>query len=203
MVWEKKPKILRDKLKDKIIRCVWALFKTEEEKEERKKKKHNERIIKDRIIRDIRTFFEQEEVYYELKRVINFWNNDCIEYESNGDKNRNLSLDEYLHKIKPYLRNIIINLQNSDAWKIQLTIAINFISSKDAEEDCVMHSSSCNTKFAPYGDAYDVIDKLFKSLHSRYQENLEMSMKESYFIFDSVQLMYYKCHKVSFMCSSL
>ena len=108
MVWEKKPKILRDKLKDKIIRCVWALFKTEEEKEERKKKKHNERIIKDRIIRDIRTFFEQEEVYYELKRVINFWNNDCIEYESNGDKNRNLSLDEYLHKIKPYLRNIII-----------------------------------------------------------------------------------------------
>ena len=115
MVWEKKPKILRDKLKDKIIRCVWALFKTEEEKEERKKKKHNERIIKDRIIRDIRTFFEQEEVYYELKRVINFWNNNCIEYESNGDKNRNLSLDEYLHKIKPYLRNIIINLQNSDA----------------------------------------------------------------------------------------
>ena len=87
--------------------------------------------------------------------------------------------------------------------KIQLTIAINFISSKDAEEDCVMHSSSCNTKFAPYGDAYDVIDKLFKSLHSRYQENLEMSVKESYFIFDSVQLMYYKCHKVSFMCSSL
>ena len=38
MVWEKKPKIPRDKLKDKIIRCVWALFKTEEEKEEKKKR---------------------------------------------------------------------------------------------------------------------------------------------------------------------
>ena len=108
MVWEKNPKILRDQLKDKINRYVWALFKTEEEKEERKKKKRNERIIKDRIIRDIRTFFEQEEVYYELKRVINFWNNNCIECESNGDKNRNLSLDEYLRKIKPNLRNIII-----------------------------------------------------------------------------------------------
>ena len=33
-------------------------------------------------------------------------------YESNGDKNRKLPLDEYLYKIKPYLRNIIFNLQN-------------------------------------------------------------------------------------------
>ena len=29
----------------------------------------------------------------------NFWNNNYIEYESNDDKNRNLSLDEYLNKI--------------------------------------------------------------------------------------------------------
>ena len=49
-------------------------------------------------------------------------------------KNRNLSQDQYLNKIKPYLRNEIIDLPNSDAWKIQLTIAINFISSKDAKE---------------------------------------------------------------------
>ena len=34
--------------------------------------------------------------------------------DSNGDKNRNLSLDEYLNKIRPYLGNIIIDLQNSD-----------------------------------------------------------------------------------------
>ena len=47
--------------------------------------------------------FEQEEKekdYYELKRVINFWNNNYIEYESNGDKNKSLSLDEYLKKIE-------------------------------------------------------------------------------------------------------
>ena len=61
-----------------------------------------------------------------------------------GDKNSNLSLDEFLNKIKPYLRDIIIDLQRSDAWKIQLTIAINFISSKDTEEESVMHSTSDN-----------------------------------------------------------
>ena len=89
-------------------------------------------------MRDIRKL-KHEKDYYEPKRISNFWNNNYIEYRSNGDKNRNLLLDEYLHKIKPYLRNMIINLQNFDVWKIQLTIAITFISSKDAEDERVMH----------------------------------------------------------------
>ena len=58
--------------------------------------------IKDRIIRDIRTLFELEEEkdYYKLKKVSNICNNNYIEYESNGDKNRNLSLEEYLNNIE-------------------------------------------------------------------------------------------------------
>ena len=35
---------------------------------------------------------------------------------------------EYLNKTEPYLRNIIIDLQTSEAWKIQLTLVTNFIS---------------------------------------------------------------------------
>ena len=84
-------------------------------------------------------------------------NNNQIKYKSNGDKNSILSLDKYLNKIKPYLTDIIINLQSSDTWKIQLTIAINFTSSKDTEEECVMHSTSDNIKFTPYNDANEVV----------------------------------------------
>ena len=116
MVREKKPKIIWYKLKDKIIRDIWTLFEKEEEKEERKRKKHNEKKKKD-IMWDIRKL-KHEKDYHEPKRISNFWNNNYIEYRSNGDKNRNLLLDEYLHKIKPYLRNMIINLQNFDVWKI-------------------------------------------------------------------------------------
>ena len=83
-----------------------------------KKQEHNERSIKDQIIRDIKTLFEQEEYYYKSKKVNSFWNNNYIELEINGDKNRNLSLDEYLNKIKPYLKDIIIDLQSSDIWEI-------------------------------------------------------------------------------------
>ena len=174
----KKPKIIREKLKDKIINNIWTLlFLKQKKKKKIKKKKQNERIIKYRIIRDIRTLFEQEEEdYYKPKRVSNFWNNNYIEYGSNGDKNRNLWLEEYLNEIEACLRNIITDLQNFDAWKIQLTIAINFISSKDCEKECVMHSNRGNVKFTPYSDANDVIEKLFKSHRSRYQENLETSM---------------------------
>ena len=110
---------------------------------------------------------QQEKDYYETKRVSNFWNNNYIEYVSNGDKNRDLSLDEYIGNIKPYLRNIIIDHQSSDTWKIQLTIAINFIPSKDSAEECVMYSGSDNIKFTPYSDANDVIEKL-KSFRSKY-----------------------------------
>ena len=131
-----KPKIISDKLKDKIIDDIWTLFEIGKEKIQKRQK-----IIKDKIIWYIRTLFED---YYEPKRVSNFWNNNYIKYERNGDKNRNLSLDEYLPKIKPYLTNIIINFQNSDALKIHLTIVINFISAKDVEEEHIMHSDNVN-----------------------------------------------------------
>ena len=42
---------------------------------------------------------------------------------------------------------MVIDPQNSDAWKTQLTIAINFIYSKDAEEECVMDSTRNRKKF--------------------------------------------------------
>ena len=58
-----------------------------------------------------------------------------------------LSLDEYLDKVWFHLKDIVIDLQQSDTWKNYLTTAINFISSKDAEEECVMHSKSDNAQF--------------------------------------------------------
>ena len=48
--------------------------------------------------------------------------------------------------------------------------------------------------------ADEVIEELFDSLKNRYQNNLE-SMKGSEFVFDYVQLLYYKCHKINPSCS--
>ena len=74
-------------------------------------------------------------------RLNNFWRNNYIEYKSNSDKNKILSVEEYLNKIRPYLKGIIYNLKKSVTWKIQLTITINFFSSEDDnDEERVMHS---------------------------------------------------------------
>ena len=63
--------------------------------------------IKDKIIREIKALFgQQEEVCYRPVRVGNFWNNNYINYESDVDRNKNLSVKEYLNKIKSYLRDI-------------------------------------------------------------------------------------------------
>ena len=41
-----------------------------------------------------------------------------IEYESNGDRNKILSVKVYLNKIRPYLKYIINNIKKFDTWKI-------------------------------------------------------------------------------------
>ena len=143
-------------------------------------------------------------------RVGNFWNNSYIEYESSDDRNTNLSVKEYLDKIKPYLKDIIITLQKSEAWKIQLTTEISFISSEDVDEERVMHSKSDNIEFlhkisfalsydnTSYDNANEIFNEHFESLLSRYQ--IGSLMRGNDFIFDSVQLLYCKCHKIEFKC---
>ena len=49
-----------------------------------------------------------------------------------------------------------------------------------------------------YDNANVVVNKLFGSPLFRYQTELKTSMRGTDFIFDSVQLLYYKCHKINF-----
>ena len=62
-----------------------------------------------------------------------------------------------------------------------------------------MHSKSDNIEIIINDETNEVIKELFDSHKSRYQNNLEL-MKGSEFIFDFVQLLYYKCHKISPSC---
>ena len=71
---------------------------------------------------------------------------------------------KYLYKIRPFLKDIINDLKTPDIWKIQLTIAINFISSKNNDEEHVIHSKNDNIKIMINDKTYEVIEKLFQSL---------------------------------------
>ena len=54
-----------------------------------------------------------------------------MEYESRGDNDRNLSLEDYLNIIRPFLKDMINNHKAHGEWKIQLIMRINFISFLD------------------------------------------------------------------------
>ena len=100
--------------------------------------------------------------YYKPVRVGNFWNNNYIEYERNGDtKNKTLPFDKYLNKFRPYLKDVINDLKNSNTWKVQYTVKINFVSSKDNDEERVMHSKNDSIKIIINDKAYEVIDEFF------------------------------------------
>ena len=93
---------------------------------------------------------EEEENYHRSVRVKNFWKYKYVEYKSNSDRYKTLSVEEYLYKIVQYLKYIIINLKKSETWKIQLTSANNFISFKDNDEERVIHSKSDNMEILIY-----------------------------------------------------
>ena len=57
---------------------------------------------------------KHEEDYYKPVTVGNFWGNKYVEYENNDDRNKTLSIEEYLNKIRPNLKEIINNIKLSD-----------------------------------------------------------------------------------------
>ena len=122
--------------------------------------------------------------YYKHIGVGNFWSRNYIEYESNGDRNKTLSIKEYLQKIRPYLKYIINYLKKPDSWKTQLTKAINFISARENNGEHVMHS---NTEIMILDKADEVTEELFQSLLYRHEIGLETPMKGSDFVFDCVR----------------
>ena len=138
-----------------------------------------------------------ETLIYRPTIVKSGYNNNYIEYRSEGDKL--LTVEEYLALIEPYLRELINDYKSKGEWKIQSTAQINFISLRPgSDETRVMHTRSVNDEeFMNGSDMDDFIKELFKSLLQRYQENLQEKMRGSDFAFDGVNFLYYDFNKIS------
>ena len=133
---------------------------------------------------------------YKPKIVKSGYNNNYIEYRSEGDKL--LTVEEYLALIEPYLRELINDHKSKREWKIQLTAQINFISLRPgSDETRVMHTRSNNEEFMNGSDTDEIIKELFKSILQRYQEYLQEKMRGSDFAFDGVNFLYYNFNKIS------
>ena len=70
--------------------------------------------------RDVRNLFDLsiDEDYYKPIKTNDSFNNNYIEYESKGDKDKTLSIKEYLDIIRPILSDIINNHKTQGEWKV-------------------------------------------------------------------------------------
>ena len=152
--------------------------------------------------------------YYKPIITRGAFNGNYIQYESRGDKGKNLSIKKYPNMIKSYLSDIINDHKTSDlerysssnkTWpeetpsesKIQLTMTINFIFFKDSDETLTMHTKSNNVEIMVGSETDEIIEELFESLLRLYQKNLDESMRGSEFVYDSVDSLYYNLNKIS------
>ena len=138
------------------------------------------------------------EDYYKPIIVKGAFNNNYIQYESKGDKDKTLAISQYLNMIRPYLVDMVNDHKNQSEWKIQLSADINFISSKPySDETRIMHTKCDNIEDMIGSNTNDVIEDLFKFLLQGYQENLEEKMRGSEFNFHAVDLLHYDLNKIS------
>ena len=97
--------------------------------------KIKDNAIKDKVLRDIRALFElDEDDYYKPIRNVNVFSSNYTEYESSRNKDKSLSVKEYLNIIRPYSSDMINDLKTQDELKVELMMAINFMSPKDSKD---------------------------------------------------------------------
>ena len=171
-------------------------------------------MINTKKIRSVRRLFKKfNKDYYKPIKILHSFDgkkNSYIEYISRGNKYNNLSLEEYLNMIRPYLKHLIndhrIPIKVKDhsgnesqfgKWKNQLIMLNNCISSKYFEETRSMYSPSTPVQILMGSETDNIIDELFKILLQRFQEAREISNdRGSEFIHESVGLLYYYFHKI-------
>ena len=154
-------------------------------------------VIKDKVLRGIRVLVESDndQFFKPIKAVYAFSSN-CIEYESDGDNDKSLSIKEYLNKIRQYLSDMIKDFKTQGEWKIELTMIIDFMSSggskdfkdfkhfkdsknskhsKDSKDsnETSLHVNSNNIEIMISNEINEIIEELLESLLQRYQKVVE------------------------------
>ena len=173
------PRKYRKEIKEKLYEIEYNENLSESEKEENDEHLRKlVRILNDKEkyspydrddldyygIRDIENLFDEasEEDYYKPIFVKSSHKGNYKYYESNGDKEKILSVKQYLNKITPYLYDLINDHRIARrVWKIQISMRVNFISSNNNGETHTIYIWSDNVSITRGCDTDDIIRELF------------------------------------------
>ena len=185
------------------MRLWWSckLANTLDKKEEYKHSDHDD--LDYFGVRELENLFtnddDNDDNYYKPVLVKSSFKNNYKYYESRGDKDKKLSVKQYLYMIMPYLSDLINdhkNIGNSE-WKIQLNMGVNFISTNNTGEIRAFHANSDNEEIRLGNETNDIINGLLKSFLSDYQGKEKILINGSNFVFANVDLLVYRIHITS------
>ena len=101
----------------------------------------------------------------------------------------------------PYLSDLINENKaienNSNEWKIQINMHVNFVSSNDNGENGTIFVWSDNEEIRLGNETDDIIKRLINSFLNNYQKEEIILRNGSNFVFESVDLLSYHIHKTS------
>ena len=122
-------------------------------------------------------------------------------YESRGDKDKKLSIEQYLDVIKPFLNDLINENKaietSSNEWKIRINMHIIFFSSKDTGENRTVFVWSDNDEIRLGNETDEIVERLISSFLNNYQKEELILRNGSNFVFERVDLLSYHIHKRS------
>ena len=102
-----------------------------------------------------------------------YFKNNYKYYESRGDKDKKLSVKQYLYIIMAYLSDLINDhraIRNeSNEWNIQLNMSVNFISTNDTGEIRIFFVWSDNEEIISGNETNAIIKRLLKYFLINYQ----------------------------------
>ena len=186
-----------ERIDDNLLELVNKLNKKE------KYRYHDRDDLDYHGIRDIENLFDADnnEDYYNPILVKTSFEENCKYYESRGNRDKKLSIEQYLDMIKPYLSDLINENKtiktSSNEWKIQINMYVNFVSSNDTGEIRTAFVWSDNEEIRLGNEADDNIKRLINSFLNNYQKDELILINRSNFVFESVGLLSYHIHKTS------
>ena len=155
-------KIFSDKKKENIHDHLVKLVKTLNKKE--KNKYHDYDDLAYSEIKDIENLFDNVVDDYKLILIKSSFRDNYKYYESREDNDKKVSVKQCFYKITPFLSDIINDhkaIRNeSNKWKIQINMHVNFIPSKDTGETRTIYVWSDIEEITSGNETDDIIKEL-------------------------------------------
>ena len=179
----------KDKINNPLIKIIFDL-------NERNKSRHIDYDDQNYYgIKDIEHLYINPDDYYKPILAKQSFDNNYRFYICRGDKNKELSLKQFINKVIPYLGDLI-NKKKDNNQKIQLDVGISMGYNINSEKKYTIYIKSKNIESFPGNDVNDIIKELTDSLFENYEERLQILNNGSDFVYESVETLGIHFHAI-------